>query len=203
MKHVTATFFRGLFTLLPLLLSIYVFFWFLGWVENLSRGALLTFLPDFLYVPGMGAAVVFVLIYLFGMIVDKPLTKWIFDLIEKLLKDLPIIKTVYMAIKDFTEFLKPDQTKRSNQVVVIKPLGTQIEMIGLMTRESLKDLPKNVTKEGRVAVYFPMSYQFGGYTMFVPREWIHSTDLSVEEAMRSIITAWLPGQAARLEHING
>lgn len=199
MKHVTATFFRGLFTLLPLLLSIYVFIWFLTWVESFSRGFLLTFLSDGLYIPGMGTVVVLMLIYAFGMIVDQPLTKWVFNFIESLLREMPVIKTVYLAIKDFTEFLKPNKGKRADQVVVVKFPGQPVEIIGLMTRESLRDLPEAVTKEGKVAVYFPMSYQFGGYTAFVPREWIHPTTLSVEEAMRSIITAWLPGQAARLE----
>lgn len=201
MKHITTTFFRGLFTLLPLLLSIYVFIWFLTWVESFSRGFLLTFLPDFLYLPGMGTAVVLVLIYSFGMIVDQPLTKWIFNIIESLFKEMPVIKTVYLAIKDFTEFLKPNKEKRGGQVVVVKIPGSQMEIIGLLTRESLRDLPETVTKDGRVAVYFPMSYQFGGYTVFVPKEWVFPTAMSVEEAMRSIITAWLPGQAARLEKL--
>lgn len=199
MKQITATFFRGLFTLLPLLLSIYVFIWFLTWVESFSRGFLLTFLPDVLYVPGMGTVLVLLLIYGFGMIVDQPLTKWIFNFIESLFNQMPVMKTVYLAIKDFTEFLKPDKTKRADQVVVVRVPGSQVEIIGLMTRDTLRDLPAAVTKDGRVAVYFPMSYQFGGYTVFVPREWVHPTSLSVEEAMRSIITAWLPGQAARLE----
>jgi len=201
MKHVTTTFFRGLFTLLPVLLSVYVFIWFLKWVENFSSNLLLTFLPDALYVTGMGTLVVFVLIYAFGVIVDNPLTKLLINFVETFFRGVPLIKTVYVAIKDFTEFLKPGQKNRANQVVVIRVPGSQVELIGLMTRESLKDLPPAVTKENRVAVYFPMSYQFGGYTMFVPREWIHPTNMPVEEAMRSIITAWLPGQASRLENI--
>ena len=74
-------------------------------------------------------------------------------------------------------------------------------MIGLMTRESLQGLPQPVTKGERVAVYFPYSYQLGGFTLFLPRAWVHPTDLSVEAAMRSIITAWLPGQDKKLEGV--
>ena len=111
MKHITTTFFRGLFTLLPLLLSIYVFFWFLTWVENFSRASVLYFVPDFLYVPGMGAAGVFVLIYLFGAVTDRPYTKWMFTWFEAIVVEIPIVKTVYLAIKDFTEFLKPNREK--------------------------------------------------------------------------------------------
>ncbi len=199
MKYVTSTFLRGLFTLLPLLLSIYVFFWFLNWVEGFSKRALLVFWPEFLYVPGMGFLIVFVLIFGFGVLVDRPLTKGLFNLVEVFIQEIPVVKTVYSAIKDFAEYLKPGSGKRPNQVVVVKFPDSAVEMIGLVTRDSLRDLPEALSKDDRVAVYFPMSYQFGGYTVFVPRAWLAPTNLGVEAALRSIITAWMPGQDKKLE----
>lgn len=201
MKNVTATFLKGLFTLLPLLLSLYVFIWFLSFVENYSRSVLLVFWPEFLYIPGMGVLLAVILIYLFGAVVDLPLARWGFSMIEGLFSELPVVKTVYVAIKDFTEYLKPGRDKRGNQVVIVKFPGAAVEMVGLMTRETLRDMPIPVTKDDRVAVYFPMSYQFGGCTMFIPRAWITPTTMTVEQAMRSIITAWLPGQDKKLENV--
>lgn len=201
MKHITTTFLKGLFTLLPALLSLYVIVWFLNWVEGFSRDGLLVFWPEFLYIPGMGVVIVGLLIYAVGTVVDRPFARWFFSLVESLISELPVVKTVYLAIRDFTEFLKPGRERRGNQVVLVKFPGGQIEMIGLLTRESLRDMPEPVTKEGKVAVYFPMSYQFGGCTVFIPREWVNPTNLSVEAAMRSIITAWLPGQDKKLEGV--
>ena len=200
MKHITTTFLKGLFTLLPLLLSIYVFTWFISWVEGRTSQALLLFWPEFLYIPGMGVVIAFVLIYLFGTVVDKPWSRWFFTVTENLMGEVPVVKTVYRAVKDFTEYLKPS-SRRTNQVVLVKFPGLAVEMVGLMTRENLADMPIPVTKEDRVAVYIPMSYQFGGATMFVPKAWITPTNMSVEAAMRSIITAWLPGQDKKLENV--
>jgi uncharacterized membrane protein len=197
MKHITATFFKGLFTLLPLLLSLYVFIWFLTWLESSARS--LVFLPDFMYIPGMGVAVAFLLIYVFGMVVDRPLAKWIFTMIESLFAEMPVVKTVYLAVKDFTEFLKPNASRRGNQVVLVKLPDAQVEMVGLLTRDSLSDLPFGAGREDGVAVYFPMSYQFGGATLFVPRAWVTPVNMGVEQAMRSIITAWVPGRDKKLE----
>lgn len=199
MKSITGTFLKGLFTLLPLIFSIYLFMWFLNWVEGFSRGLLSLFWPDSLYIPGMGVIVVVVLIYAVGTVVDRPIARWIFGALEGLFREVPIIKTVYVAIKDFTEYLKPGRSKKANQVVLVKFGNTNIEMFGLMTRDSIRDLPKQITQDDRVAVYFAMSYQFGGCTLFIPRAWVHPTDLSVEAAMRSIITAWLPGEDKKLE----
>ena len=44
---------------------------------------------------------------------------------------------------------------------------------------------------GLVTVYFPMSYAFGGYTVYLPRELLQPLDISVEDAMRLAITAGL------------
>jgi uncharacterized membrane protein len=44
-----------------------------------------------------------------------------------------------------------------------------------------------------VAVYFPMSYQIGGYTLMVPRERLQPLDLPVETAMRVVLTGGMSG----------
>jgi len=199
MKHIASTFLKGLFTLLPLIISVYIFVWFLNWVESFSGTVLLTILPEFLYLPGMGVVMACLLIYGVGSVMDRPLARGLFGFVESLFSELPVVKTVYLTIKDFTEFLKPNPGRKHNQVVLVKFPGGQVEMIGLMTRESLRDLPEAVSKTDRVAVYFPMSYQMGGCTMFIPKAWVHPTNLSVEAAMRSIITAWLPGHDKNVE----
>ncbi|MGE3684555.1 MAG: DUF502 domain-containing protein [Bdellovibrionales bacterium] len=199
MKHIMSTFFKGLFTLLPLLLSLYLVLWFITWVERFSRSTLLVFWPDFLYLPGLGLLVAFLLIYAFGSVVDRPLARGVFNIVEGLFRETPIIKTVYLAIKDFTEYLKPGKGRTNNQVVLVRFPNSETEIMGLLTRENLRDLPDAVTKEERVAVYIPMSYQLGGVTIFIPRAWIKPTDMGVEAAMRAIITAWLPGQDKKLE----
>lgn len=196
MKQITSTFLRGLFTLLPLLFSLYVITWCYNFAESYARSALLTVMPEASYFPGLGLLIAVSFIYIFGLVVDRPLTLTVLALVEGLLGEVPVIKTVYTAIKDFTEYLTPAKDRRANQVVLVKFPGMPVEMVGLMTRESLGDLPAQVTKDERVAVYFPMSYQFGGATVFLPRSWVHPTSLSVENAMRSIITAWLPHKEA-------
>ena len=97
MKHVTATFLKGLFTLLPAILSLYAILWFLNWVEGFSRSALLVFWPEFLYVPGLGVFLVALIMYGVGSIVDRPFAKWFFRMAEGLMVELPVVKTVYLA----------------------------------------------------------------------------------------------------------
>ena len=64
-------------------------------------------------------------------------------------------------------------------------------MLGGLTRNDFSDLPPGVGFEGEVAVYLPMSYQVGGYTVMVPRASINPVQMSREEAMRFVLTAGL------------
>ena len=69
--------------------------------------------------------------------------------------------------------------------------GHALEIVGLITRRSFADLPPGFLPGERVAVYLPMGYMIGGYTVFVPVEWVQPIKMSVEEAMRSSLIAWM------------
>jgi uncharacterized membrane protein len=55
----------------------------------------------------------------------------------------------------------------------------------------MSDLPQGLASDDNIAVYLPMGYMIGGYTVFVPRSWVQAIDMSVEEAMRSSLIAWM------------
>ncbi len=45
--------------------------------------------------------------------------------------------------------------------------------------------------EDKVAVYLPLSYQLGGYTVYLSKDRVKVIDMSVEDAMRRVLTAGL------------
>ncbi|MGH8630174.1 MAG: DUF502 domain-containing protein, partial [Burkholderiales bacterium] len=67
--------------------------------------------------------------------------------------------------------------------------GTGVRVMGFVTREEFSDLPAGVAGDGEVAVYLPMSYQIGGYTVFMPRSQLREIQMSREDAMRFVLTA--------------
>ena len=84
-------------------------------------------------------------------------------------------------------FFHRDKTQAPNQVVVVELNG--LKLLGLVTRQSLADLPPEISEGDRIAVYFPMSYQLGGFTTFVPRTAVRPVAMPMEDAMRFILTA--------------
>lgn len=63
-----------------------------------------------------------------------------------------------------------------------------MEAMGFVTRKDFSDLPKGIGTEETVAVYMPLSYQIGGHTLMVPRSALRGVDMSIEKAMRFILT---------------
>jgi uncharacterized membrane protein len=80
------------------------------------------------------------------------------------------------------------------KVVLVQLPGQSFELIGFVTRESFAGLPISPQAEQPVAVYLPMSYQLGGYTLFLDRSCLRHIDMSFEEAMRLVITGAVGSQ---------
>ena len=70
----------------------------------------------------------------------------------------------------------------------MRGLGQEYEVLGFVTREQFDDVPLDPQAEDAVAVYMPMSYQIGGYTLFLPRSALTPVDVSFEQGMRLAIT---------------
>ncbi len=188
-------FFRGLITVLPLALTIYLLYIFLAWTEAVALTFLRPFIGGF-YVPGMGLALGILGILAIGYLVSKQRVQRFLTVVEMPFTNLPVVKSIYSSLKSFADYFSPSSKNTAQQVVILRLPGQQLELVGLVTRRSMEGLPEGFTQGDRVAVYLPMGYMIGGYTVFVPQDWVQPIDMSVEEAMRSSLIAWM----ARAEH---
>ncbi len=190
MKQLYQYFFRGLLAALPLSLTIYLLYLFLTWTEGIAMWWVRPIIGDF-YIPGLGLLFGIGTIILLGFIISNERALKLLSLIELPFTSLPVIKSVYSSLKNFAEYFAPDKEGPSQQVVSVRIPGQALEMVGLVTRQNLHGLPDGFMTGDRVAVYLPMGYMIGGYTIFVPRDWLQPLSMSVEEAMRSSLFAWM------------
>ena len=190
-KLIYQYFFRGLITALPLGLTVYLLYIFLSWSESVAMQVIRPFIGEF-YVPGVGLLLGVTLILLLGFLVSQRGAGKLLSLVELPFTNLPVVKSIYSSLKDFADYFSPRSNKDAQQtVVVLKIPGQDLEIVGLITRQHVNDLPAGFLQGDRVAVYLPMGYMIGGYTVFVPRDWTQPIDISVEEAMRSSMFAWM------------
>ncbi|MFP5411034.1 MAG: DUF502 domain-containing protein [Gammaproteobacteria bacterium] len=190
-KQLYQYFFRGLLTALPLGLTVYLLYLFLSWSESLAIRLIRPFIGEY-YFPGLGLALGISGIFLLGVLVSQRWVGRLLTLVELPFTNLPVVKSIYSSLKSFADYFSPQQTQHSGQTVVILRLPDQpLELVGLVTRSSVEGLPDGFLPGDRVAVYLPMGYMIGGYTVFVPRDWVQPIDMSVEEAMRASLFAWM------------
>lgn len=189
-KRLYKYFFLGLITILPLAVTIYLLFALLTWTEELALVVVRPLVGHF-YIPGMGLLMGVLGIIAVGFMVSKQQLRKVVSYIELPFTSIPVIKSVYSSLKSFADYFSPGSRTTGEQVVILRIPGQALELVGLVTRKGGSGLPEGFMPGNRVAVYLPMGYMIGGYTVFVPSEWITPIAMSVEEAMRSSLIAWM------------
>ncbi len=190
MKQLWNLVLKGLAAVLPISVTIYVVIWLGTSLEALLRDLITLVLPQRHYWPGLGLLIGFVLLVGAGLIVNAYVVRWFLLQWDQFLERIPFVKTVYGALRDLMKFLPGEGKRRDLQRVVLASFG-EAHVMGFVTRESVPELA--FAEEGMVAVYFPMSYQIGGYTLYMPRERLKPLDMSVEEGMRLVLTGGISG----------
>lgn len=190
MKHLTATFLRGLVTVLPVIITLYILYWAAVSAERALGGPLRWALPDWLYRPGLGIAMGVVIVFVVGLVMELYVARRLVTMAEQLLLRIPVVKTVYGAIKDFAGFISDskEKSKAMSQVVRVR-IDSEMYLLGFVTRDDFSGLPVQLGGPDMVAVYLPMSYQIGGYTVMIPRDRVEPIPMTSEEALRFAVTA--------------
>ncbi|MEM1410885.1 MAG: DUF502 domain-containing protein [Pseudomonadota bacterium] len=188
MNALGTLFLKGLAVTIPVGLTLAIAWWLAAGAERLLGKVLVALLPAGWYVPGMGLISAMALIMLVGLLSHVIIFQRLFEWGEGLLARLPLIKTIYSALKDFFDYFSGGAQRSFSKVVMVRLPGHDFEALGFVTREVFDDLPLDPKADDPVAVYLPMSYQIGGYTLFLPRAALTPVDIPFDDAMRLAIT---------------
>lgn len=187
MAHITTTFLRGLSAVLPAALTVWIVIWLAQSAEALLRPVFLFLLPERYYLPGLGFLLGVVIIYAVGVLVQSFFIGRLWEAMQRLFERVPLVKTVYSALNDFFDFFSR-RPSESAAVVSVNLFDNDTRLIGFVTDQD----PAGLMEPGadpQVAVYLPLSYQIGGFTLLLPRSRLTALNIGVEEAMRLVLTA--------------
>jgi len=190
-KSISKILLTGFITLLPVVLTIYLLYWLAVSSENIMGTALHWVLPDEIYFPGLGVLAGLLVVFIVGLLMKAIQVRQLFGIGEKILYKLPLVKIVYRAMRDLFDFFT-SKDEGFGQVVAVTYNG--MEVIGFITQTDEQRLPESFREQDKVLVYLPMSYMIGGFTLFIPREHVRPLKMSMEEAMRFVLTAGITGK---------
>lgn len=195
-KFLSKHFIVGLMTILPVVLTVYLLYWVAVSSEAMLGNLLRLVLPDDAYRPGMGVVAGIVIIFLVGLLMHLYVFQALFAKGEQIFYRLPLVKSVYPAIRDFFDYFSPKTKKEFEQVVSVSIGDTGMQVIGFVTQADMERMPDGFREEDSVLVYIPLSYMIGGYAVLMPRSALRPLDMNMEEAMRFALTAGVTGSGS-------
>lgn len=199
-RHSQRYLFAGVLTVIPILVTVFVFDFFLGQLSNFGRPTVRVFARTvgeyspslerwLLEVPWLqsGLAVVLTVfaIYLLGWAVSKIIGRRTFALLESLVARIPLVTTVYGSTKQLVEAFQRKPEGNLQRVVLIEFPHRRMKAVGFVTATFVDE----VSKIDLAAVYVPTTPNpTSGYLEIVPSDALVSLDWTMDEAMTFIIS---------------
>ncbi|MDD3803198.1 MAG: DUF502 domain-containing protein [bacterium] len=182
-------FFAGLIAVVPISVTVFLIFFIteqLGGLWNFifkMIPVVKNFPEPLLNV--IGIILFLVLIMILGYLVQHYFGKAMMKRLEKLFMTIPFIKSIYSPAREITNTLFQNKTS-FQKVVFIEYLHKDQYTMAFVTNEQLW----KINDKDSVALFVPTSPNpTSGFFAVVPKDEVIETDLSVEEALKIIISS--------------
>lgn len=188
-------FFQGVLILAPIFLTFYTLLWIFEKLDsfiqikipNLGRP-----------IPGVGVVIILVSVTLVGYLSSSFILGRLFDLFEKLMERIPVIKYVYSSLKDVFDALMGEK-KKFDHPVLANIYSDDVWEIGFITRQDASEFGLTDV----VAVYVPMSLAISGKVYFVKSSKVTPLEnFSAGDAMKFAVSGGVTGGERNEEQSN-
>lgn len=186
-KHIKSKFFTGLIILIPLIVTLYIIYVIISFFEPLVgplvKNILFRLTGREMYVPGIGFIVFIIVTYVTGMIASNYFGKTTLSQGERLLKRIPVVKSIYGSVKEMTEAFSSDKIKSFKEAVLVEFPFAGRYTIGFVTK-------RIEIKGERFCMVFipPTPIPTAGFLVMVREEELKFLDITIDRALKYIIS---------------
>jgi uncharacterized membrane protein len=181
----------GLLVWVPLGATVLTFKFLLDLMDQLLPLLPTQWRPDALlgfHIPGFGAILALVVLLGTGFLVANLIGSTLVGWWEDLLNRIPWVRTIYSGVKGFTETLVSSKSGSFSKVVLVEYPRRDMWSIGFVTASDLPDISA-MTGDAQVCVYVPTTPNpTSGLIVFVPASQVKETNMSVDAAMKMVVT---------------
>ena len=185
-------FLAGFLVTAPLGITALIAWWIINFIDEWVTPLIPTkynpetYLPFSL--PGLGLLILFISLTLIGALTAGLMGRWVVRTGERILNRMPVVRSVYSAIKQIFETILAQQSNAFREAVLIEYPRRGIWAIGFITGTTKGEV-QNLTLEETVNIFLPTTPNpTSGFLLFVPREEVVPLDMSVEEAVKMVIS---------------
>ncbi|MAM79003.1 MAG: hypothetical protein CL562_08895 [Alphaproteobacteria bacterium] len=192
MSRLRAYFLAGVLVTAPLGLTGLLSWWFIDFVDEKitplipDRYNPETYLP--FGIPGLGLLVLLMAVTLIGALTAGLIGRWLLQTGERVLNRMPVVRSIYSAIKQIFETVLAQQSNAFREAVLVEYPRRGIWAIGFITGTTKGEV-QNLTEEETVNIFLPTTPNpTSGFLLFVPKSDVVPLGMSVEEAVKMVIS---------------
>ena len=187
-----AYFFAGILITAPIFITFYLAWLFIHFVDGKitplipSKYNPETYLP--FGMPGLGLIVLIVAMTMIGALTAGFVGRLYLRTSERLLNRMPIIRGIYGAIKQVLETVLAQKSNAFRDAVLVEYPRRGIWAVAFITGTTKGEI-QNLTEEECVNIFLPTTPNpTSGFLLFVPKKELTPLSMTVEEAMKMVIS---------------
>ena len=186
-------FLTGIIVTAPISITLYVSWQFITFID---RQVTPLIPPDYnpesylpFGLPGLGLVIMVVALMIIGALAAGFMGRWFMRASEHLLERMPVVRTIYSALKQVFETVFAEKSKAFREVVLIEYPRKGIWVIGFATGSTTGEV-RNIIEHEIVNVFLPTTPNpTSGFLLFLPRKDVIFLNMSVEEGVKMVISA--------------
>ena len=193
-------FITGLLVLVPVIITAWVLSTLINTLDQSLLLLPVAWRPKAYFgleIPGLGAILTLLIIFVTGVIATNIFGQQLILLWENLLSRVPVVKSIYSSVKQVSDTLFSDSGNAFRKAVLVQFPREGTWTIAFITGTPGGDVSKHLQGEF-VSVYVPTTPNpTGGYFLMLPKTEVIELNMSVDEALKYIISM---GTVAPKEH---
>src|SRR3954468_6442415 len=188
-------FLTGLIVAGPVVVTLYLTWWFVNWVDSIVRPFVPTAYRPETYLPfglpGSGLIVAVFALTLLGFLTANLIGRTLVDLGERLLGRMPVVRAIYRGLKQVFETLFSGKGSSFRRVGLVEFPSPGMWSIVLISQEPSPDVARSLPgQEDHISVFLPCAPNpTTGFFFYVPKSKIIEVDMSAEDAATLIMSA--------------
>jgi uncharacterized membrane protein len=178
----------GLLVWLPIIATVLVVRFILDLMDQLLPAPLRPELLLGVHIPGLGALLALLLLVATGLLVTNIIGRSLVRAWEDFMDRIPFIRAVYGGVKSFSTTILSNSGNSFKKVLLIEYPRLGMWSVGFQTASDLR-LSSVQGDEPQVCVFIPTTPNpTSGFIVLVPRSQAIELDISVDAAMKMIVT---------------
>lgn len=203
--YIRKYFISGLLVWLPILVTVFVIKFL---VDILSKSLLLLppeFQPDALlgyHVPGIGVVLTLFVIFFTGLFTANVIGSWLLGLGDKFMRHIPVVRTIYTGVQQVTQTLFTPGGQSFRKVLLVEYPCPGVWTVAFQTGEVSKKIESQIGGELMVSYFVPTTPNpTSGFLMMAPKSKVIELDMSVDQALKFVISLGVVSPNMRQEKV--